>query len=169
MKPILIIALFACVLCVSGNPNNILYIDPVTGAIKDKLGRELIFHGIDLYIYLIVYYWIIYCYIFFNFKGVNAVAKWAPYVPITEGFNAWTTLSDQDFANLQSWGQNIIRLGVMWAGLEPTQGEYNETYIQIIESIVNKASRYGIYTLLDMHQDLLSEKFCGDGLPLWMI
>jgi endoglycosylceramidase len=145
MKPILIIALFACVLCVSGNPNNILYIDPVTGAIKDKLGRELIFHG------------------------VNAVAKWAPYVPITEGFNAWTTLSDQDFANLQSWGQNIIRLGVMWAGLEPTQGEYNETYIQIIESIVNKASRYGIYTLLDMHQDLLSEKFCGDGLPLWMI
>ena len=27
------------------------------------------------------------------------------------------------------------------------------------------AEKYGIYILLDMHQDVLSEKFCGEGVP----
>jgi endoglycosylceramidase len=27
----------------------------------------------------------------------------------------------------------------------------------------------GIYTLLEFHQDLFSEKFCGDGVPIWAI
>lgn len=29
--------------------------------------------------------------------------------------------------------------------------------------------KYGIYTLLDMHQDILSEKFCGEGIPDWAV
>ena len=31
------------------------------------------------------------------------------------------------------------------------------------------ASKYGIYTLLDMHQDVLSPKFCGEGVPDWAV
>ena len=30
-----------------------------------------------------------------------------------------------------------------------------------------RAYAHGIYTLLDAHQDVLSEKFCGEGVPLW--
>lgn len=29
--------------------------------------------------------------------------------------------------------------------------------------------KYGIYTLLDMHQDVFSGKFCGEGVPDWAV
>ncbi len=35
--------------------------------------------------------------------------------------------------------------------------------------IVNAAGKAGIYTMIDFHQDLLSEKFCGDGVPIWLM
>lgn len=34
---------------------------------------------------------------------------------------------------------------------------------------VNKLGENGIYTLIDFHQDIISEKFCGDGIPVWLI
>ena len=34
---------------------------------------------------------------------------------------------------------------------------------------VHRAAKYGIYTLLDAHQDVLSEKFCGEGIPDWAV
>ena len=36
-------------------------------------------------------------------------------------------------------------------------------------NIVNKAGEAGIYSLVEFHQDLLSEQFCGDGVPLWLM
>ena len=35
--------------------------------------------------------------------------------------------------------------------------------------LVNLAGRYNIYTLVQFHQDLFSEKFCADGVPVWAI
>ena len=67
-------------------------------------------------------------------------------------------------------GFNVVRLGYMWAGVMPEEGVYNQTYISIIKTIVKNLSDRGIYTLLDMHQDVLSSKFCNyDGVPLWVI
>jgi len=34
---------------------------------------------------------------------------------------------------------------------------------------INKLGENGIYTLVDFHQDIISEKFCGDGIPVWLI
>ena len=50
----------------------------------------------------------------------------------------------------------------MWPGVEPVRGQYNQTYLDIVAEIVEEASSYGIYTLADMHEDVLSERFCGD-------
>ena len=33
--------------------------------------------------------------------------------------------------------------------------------------IVDEAATYGIYVLADMHEDALSERFCGEGIPGW--
>ena len=57
----------------------------------------------------------------------------------------------------------------MWAGLEPERGVYNRTYMETVRKIVRMAEARGIYVLLDMHQDVLNEKFCGEGFPDWAV
>lgn len=51
-----------------------------------------------------------------TFHGVNVVYKAYPWHPQLEGFNPFMSLSEADAKTLQSWGMNVIRLGVMWPG-----------------------------------------------------
>ena len=55
------------------------------------------------------------------FHGVNLVEKVPPY---------YYPYSEEDATKLQSWGMNGMRLGVMWPGVEPREGYFNETYLQ---------------------------------------
>jgi len=111
----------------------------------DSLGRQRIFHG------------------------VNAVVKGPPWVPATDKFSKDLSLVDEDFEEMAGMGLNMLRLGVMWPGVEPERKQYNLTYLQELKKIVKGAGRYGIYTLLDMHQDGISEKYCGEGIPHWAL
>ncbi|CEL97665.1 unnamed protein product [Vitrella brassicaformis CCMP3155] len=43
------------------------------------------------------------------------------------------------------------------------------TYFGVIESIVDRLSSRGIYTILDLRQDLFSEPFCGEGIPSFWV
>jgi endoglycosylceramidase len=70
------------------------------------------------------------------------------------------------FAELRRWGLNIVRLGVIWAGLEPEAGRFDDVYLDKIEQQVAWAGEHGLYVLLDMHQDLYSVLF-SDGAPEW--
>eukprot|EP01118_Nematostelium_gracile_P005547 TRINITY_DN1761_c0_g1_i1.p1 TRINITY_DN1761_c0_g1~~TRINITY_DN1761_c0_g1_i1.p1 ORF type:complete len:423 (+),score=83.55 TRINITY_DN1761_c0_g1_i1:140-1408(+) len=63
----------------------------------------------------------------------------------------------------------MVRLGIMWPGVEPNQGNYNKTYLQAISSIVSSLGNGGIWTLLDIHQDIFNRKFCGEGVPDWAV
>lgn len=36
---------------------------------------------------------------------------------------------------------NGLRLAVMWPGVQPTEGNYNETYLQYMLDFVNKAGK----------------------------
>ena len=45
----------------------------------------------------------------------------------------------------------MIRLGIMWPGVEPEKGKINMTYLNEVETLVNKLGKVGIYTLLDFH------------------
>jgi len=62
-------------------------------------------------------------------------------------------------------GINLVRLGVMWAGVEPERDQYSDDYIKNIENIIILGKKYNIYFLLDMHNDCYSEYFCGEGVP----
>ncbi|KAI8824720.1 glycoside hydrolase superfamily [Chytriomyces cf. hyalinus JEL632] len=101
-------------------------------------------------------------------RGTNVVAKAFPYIPDTR-INAIPMLSfnKRDVAILALHGTTAIRLGVIWAGVEPNRGQYNSTYLNELKSIVQMCSDAGIYVLLDFHQDLFSERFCGNGAPLF--
>lgn len=72
----------------------------------------------------------------------------------------------QEFAAWHSWGLNCVRLGVIWDGLEPEPGLYNETYLQGIDQQIAWAAKYNLFVILDMHQDLYSVRFA-DGAPEW--
>lgn len=101
-----------------------------------------------------------------TFHGVNAVYKIAPWFPQLTGFDFNNSLSDIDAKNLKDWGFNILRLGVMWPGVEPNErGVYDQTYLDNIERIVTNMKNNDIYVILDFHQDLLHRKFCGEGVP----
>lgn len=86
------------------------------------------------------------------FHGTNCVVKGPPYHPDPDNFDTLVSLTDRDFALLADAGMNVIRLGVMWPGVEPQPGQYNYTYLGVISRIAAGAAKHGIYTLLDMHQ-----------------
>ena len=99
------------------------------------------------------------------FHGVNVIYKIAPFMPSQGNLTADTSLDDEDIADLQSWGMNFVRLGVIWEAVESQPGVYNQTYLDEIEKLLNKLGEKGIYTLVDMHQDVLSRTTCGEGIP----
>lgn len=102
-------------------------------------------------------------------RGTNAVVKGPPWHPDSRSFSSDISMSAEDFVWLRKLGLNLVRLGVMWPGYEPVRGEYNETYLDEIDRIVDLAAAHGVYTLLDMHQDGFSEHFCGEGFPSWAV
>jgi len=103
------------------------------------------------------------------FHGLNVVQKSFPWHPSTGDFDPFSSLNAEDMTNLQSWGFNAIRLGVMWPGVEPVEGEYNHTYLQVIRQLVDDLYSHGIWTIVDFHQDAFTERFCGEGVPDWLL
>lgn len=93
--------------------------------------------------------------------GLNEVYKVAPYEPSASGFNA------DDAAFLAANGFKVVRLGVIWAGVEPQPGVIDTGYLASIQQTVQTLADHGIYTILDMHQDNYSAAFQGEGAPAW--
>lgn len=101
------------------------------------------------------------------FRGINSVQKGEPWYDRQ-------ILNETKLQYYRKWGFNVIRLGTMWSGLEPEEGKFNQTYLDILSEIVNQAGKYGIHTILDMHQDVFSstacypKASCYDGIPKWV-
>ena len=74
------------------------------------------------------------------------------------------TAKDVDL--LQQLGFNVVRLGVMWPGVQLENGSINSTYLDEVSKIVSSNSQGNISTILDLHQDVFSERFCGEGVPI---
>lgn len=70
------------------------------------------------------------------------------------------------FQDFQRQGLNLIRFGLLWDGVEPAPGVYDDNYLARAKEQIRWAEKYGIYVFLDMHQDLYSADF-GDGAPDW--
>jgi endoglycosylceramidase len=95
--------------------------------------------------------------------GLNQVYKVPPYEPSADGFG------DDDAAFLQANGFNAMRLGVIWAAVEPQPLSYDDNYLTSIAQTVATLASHGIVSLLDFHQDLYNEAFQGEGAPAWAV
>ncbi|MFX3631509.1 MAG: cellulase family glycosylhydrolase [Candidatus Pristimantibacillus sp.] len=92
-------------------------------------------------------------------SGVNLVCKEKQkgYVdPCDESLFRW----------FHEQGYNVIRLGLIWDGVEPQPGVYDDEYLGQIKQQIIWAEQNEIYVFLDMHQDLYSLLY-GDGAPEW--
>eukprot|EP01065_Artemidia_motanka_P017140 TRINITY_DN206_c0_g2_i1.p2 TRINITY_DN206_c0_g2~~TRINITY_DN206_c0_g2_i1.p2 ORF type:complete len:521 (+),score=188.76 TRINITY_DN206_c0_g2_i1:65-1627(+) len=122
----------------------IMKVNPATGMIVDGQGRSRIFHG------------------------VNAVEKLPPFIVDYENCNRDQSLCPEDMDKLAGWGMNVIRLGVLWRGVVPEhRGGVNQTYLAQVRKVVDALEAKGIYTIIDMHQDVLHPRTCGEGMPDW--
>lgn len=81
-----------------------------------------------------------------------------------ENYQSWH--GPADFAALRDWGMNCIRLGILWDGLEPQPGVFDDGYLRAVDRRIAWAKAAGIHVFLDMHQDLYSYKY-SDGAPEW--
>jgi endoglycosylceramidase len=70
---------------------------------------------------------------------------------------------------MKDWGITLLRLGVMWESVEVAPLQYNYTYLEEVDKLVNKLATYGIYTVVDAHQDLFSRMTCGEGMPSFYV
>ena len=121
--------------------------------------------------------------------GVNVVYKHAPYIAYPDPGEPWN-FDATDAAKMQQLGFNVVRLGIEWQALEPGSGgpnqpqictpgapgnahEWNpavaESYLSHVAATVKLLAHYGIYTLLDMHQDVYNQNFRGEGAPNWAV
>ena len=95
--------------------------------------------------------------------GVNMVYKRPPYVPSRTGFGA------DDAAFLRRHGLNSVRLGTIYAGVEPQPGRYDDAYLDAIAETEKVLARERIFTQIDFHQDLFNERYGGEGFPEWAV
>jgi endoglycosylceramidase len=95
--------------------------------------------------------------------GVNMVFKRPPYAPDATGFGR------DDAAFLQRNGFNVVRLGLIYAGVEPRPGAYDDSYLSRIAATERILGKRGVFSQLDFHQDVYNERFQGEGWPHWAV
>jgi endoglycosylceramidase len=95
--------------------------------------------------------------------GVNMVYKIAPYAPGATGFGR------NDARFLQHHGFNTVRLGLIYAGVEPNPGRIDGHYLKRVRRTEKVLAKHRIFSLLDFHQDLFNEQFQGEGFPDWAV
>ncbi|MHB1711077.1 MAG: cellulase family glycosylhydrolase [Acidimicrobiales bacterium] len=133
--------------------------------LRDAYGRAVILHGVD------------------------AVYKRAPYELYAAPGKAWN-FTAADAKAIAGLGFDVVRLGIVWQGIEPgtlranspsicTPGspgrahQWNQAvadaYLAKVRQTVDLLGHYGIFTLLDMHQDVYNPIFAGEGAPNWAV
>jgi endoglycosylceramidase len=112
---------------------------PVRNYIRDEHSRIVLYHGVNVCNY----------------------SKTAP------DFLPWHTR--EDFARLRDWGFNLVRYEVFWEAMEPTEGQWNEAYLDATIERIRWLAEFGIDVVIDVHQDLFARKFGGNGFPAWAI
>jgi endoglycosylceramidase len=76
--------------------------------------------------------------------------------------------AEEDFAQMASWGVNVVRLPIAWHYLEPAPGVFDEEHLETqVDPIIRFARKYDIGIVLELHQFQWSPCFGGNGVPAW--
>ena len=107
-------------------------------------------------------------------RGSNVVVKGPPWLPAVNGSRrcdptkTCSTFNEDDAAYFRSQGWNFVRLGVAWAGGQPTESDVLDArFVARLHALLELCERYGIRVLLDVHEDAMGSALCGEGVPMW--
>ena len=104
---------------------------------QDQFGRQLILHGLN----------------------TSSSAKGEPLR------NPWIAESDVE-REATEYGFNVVRYLIFWDAIEPQKDQFDQAYIDRIETRVNWYTSRRMYVLLDMHQAAPLE--LPGGTPWWL-
>ena len=77
--------------------------------------------------------------------------------------------ADEHFTRLRHWGFNCLRLITTWEAIEHAgPGQYDAAYLDFYAELCERAGQYGLYVVVDFHQDVWSRMSGGDGAPGWI-
>lgn len=141
MKKICIIGLSCLLLLFSCNKDEDTIAESGNAPIiKDQYGRHIILHGLN----------------------TSSSAKGDPLR------NPWISELDVEREH-KEFGFNFVRYLIFWDAIEPEKGVFSDEYLDRIQKRVEWYTSRGMYVMLDMHQDLYSIVFGGDGAPEWAV
>ena len=87
------------------------------------------------------------------------------------GFNHKTenpdSITDELLAAASERGMDHLRLSIYWDALEPTEGTFDEAYLDRVVAALDRARAHGILVIIDMHQDVFGPAFGSRGIPAW--
>lgn len=106
--------------------------------IQDKYGRQLILHGLN------------------TSSSAKSDSEQQPWISENNVIKEDT-----------GFGFNFVRYLIFWNAIEPQKDVFDDNYLDKVEQRVNWYTSRGMYVMLDMHQDLYSIVFGGDGAPEW--
>lgn len=99
------------------------------------------------------------------FRGINAVLKF-PGADISGARRELKKVSPEKLGKI---GVDLVRLCLNWASLEPERGSFSAEYAAVLRGYVKECESRGICVVPDMHQDLFSARFHGNGAPDWAV
>jgi endoglycosylceramidase len=104
-------------------------------------------------------------------RGVNGGgrSKFAPNMPFDYTSATFTTALGSYMDRARTWGIDVMRVPFVWAAVEPTEGMDDADFLMRYDALLDAAWAHGIWTVVDFHQDVYAENFCGDGFPAWTI
>ena len=74
-----------------------------------------------------------------------------------------------DAALISRLGFNLVRVGVLWSDAEVLPGKMNDTYLRNIEMFIQELRAQSIFVVVEIHQELFSAEYCGEGFPKWAV
>jgi hypothetical protein len=117
-----------------------------------------------------------------KFRGVNLPAKTPTYGHNPDIFYSHKkqvsfigtpiplATAAQHFQRLSNYGFNLLRLVVTWeAVMHEGPGIIDNDYLNYLSSLIDIAAQYGLYVIIDPHQDVWSRFTGGDGAPWWTL
>jgi aryl-phospho-beta-D-glucosidase BglC (GH1 family) len=111
------------------------------------------------------------------FRGVNidSQSKKGPlYLPLRinsfSDFDSELKRVSPCLNTLQNLGFNVVRLSIIWKGLEPSPGGGpSPQYVKGLGKFIDALYQRGLFVIVEFHQDIASDWYGGDGFPDWAL